>query len=402
MELRHLKYFIVLAEELHFRRAAERIGIAQPPLSKQIRDLELELEVKLFERNQQRVLLTKAGKVFLKEVRLVMTQVDIAVTRVQQAHQGGAAKILIGFSAPAQQVLEKVLAALKNLTPELQISLQELNGLEQLAALRCNRIDLALGYLPDSTLLQRDGLEIKAIQSEKFYLAISEQYPGIAEKKLDQALNVETIEAIAHLDMAQHQSLATGEIEPSSASMKTKHQRKEVEPMRSQSVALGESRAVGEGQENQDQPPTRKFDRLGSLVKDSPHQDQELGESTINPDLVLSIDTLNSTTLILAKEQWGDFAEIRLLEVLNQMNIKPGKIQEVSKMETALSLVAHNLGVTIVNSTFYSFQKSGVCYVGLEESLIRKDIGVIWRKDSGLGSLEEIVSSIKSEILEKA
>jgi DNA-binding transcriptional LysR family regulator len=395
MELRHLKYFIVLAEELHFRRAAERLGIAQPPLSKQIRDLELELAVKLFERNQQRVLLTKAGKVFLKEVRLVMAQVDIAVTRVQQAHQGGVAKILIGFNAPAQQVLEKVLAALQNLTPELQISLQELNGLEQLAALRCNRIDLALGYLPDSTLLQRDGLESKAIQSEKFYLAISEQYPGIAEKKPDQAIT------IANLDMAQHQSLATGEIEPSSASMKTKHQGKEVELMRSKSVALGESRAVGEGQENQDQPPTRKSDQLGSLAKDSSHQDQESGESTIDPKLVLSIDTLNSTTLILAKEQWGDFAEIRILEVLNQMNIKPGKIQEVSKMETALSLVAQNLGVTIVNSAFCSFQKLGVCYVGLQESLIRKDLGIIWRKDSGLRSLEKIVGSIKSEILEK-
>jgi DNA-binding transcriptional LysR family regulator len=328
MELRHLKYFIVLAEELHFRRAAERIGIAQPPLSKQIRDLELELEVKLFERNQQRVLLTKAGKVFLKEVRLVMTQVDIAVTRVQQAHQGGATKISIGFSAPAQQVLEKVLAALKNLTPELQISLQELNGLEQLAALRCDRIDLALGYLPDVTLLQRDGLEIKAIQSEKFYLAVSEQFPI--------------------------------------------------------------------------QPPTRKFDRLGLSTKDSSHQDQELGESIIASDLVLSINTLNSTTLILAKEQWGDFAEIRLMKVLNQMNIKPEKIQEISKMETALSLVAQNLGVTIVNSAFCNFQRSGVCYVGLQESLIRKDIGVIWRKDRGLGSLEEIVGSIKSELWEKA
>jgi DNA-binding transcriptional LysR family regulator len=327
MELRHLKYFIVLAEELHFRRAAERLEIAQPPLSKQIRNLELELEVKLFERNQQRVLLTKAGKVFLKEVRLVMAQVDIAVTRVQQAHQGGAAKISIGFSAPAQQVLEKVLATLKNLTPELQISLQELNGLEQLAALRSNRIDLALGYLPDPTLLQQDGLESKAIQSEKFYLAVSEQYPI--------------------------------------------------------------------------QPPTQKFDRLGSSAKDSSHQDQESRESTINQELVLSIDTLNSTTLILAKEQWGDFAEIRLMEVLNQMNIKPEKIQEVSKMETALSLVAQNLGVTIVNSAFFSFQKLGVCYVGLQESLVRKDIGVIWRKNSGFGGLEEIVNSIKLEILEK-
>ncbi len=328
MELRHLKYFIVLAEELHFRRAAERIGIAQPPLSKQIRDLELELKVKLFERNQQRVLLTKAGKVFLKEVRLVMAQVGTAVTKVQQAHQGGATKISIGFSAPAYQVLEKVLAALKNITPEVQTSLQELNSLEQLAALRSNRIDLALGYLPDSALLQRDGLESKAVQSEKFYLAISEKYP--------------------------------------------------------------------------DQTPIQKFDRLGLTAKDLPHQNQESGELTIAPKVLLSIDTLSSTTLILAKDQWGDFAEIRLLEVLNQINIKPKQIQEVSKMETALSLVAQDLGVTVVNSAFYSFQKSGVCYVDLRESLIRKDIGMIWRKDCGLVSLETIVSSIKSEILEKA
>jgi DNA-binding transcriptional LysR family regulator len=306
-----------------------------------------------------------------------MAQVDIAVTRVQQTHQGGAAKISIGFSAPAQQVLEKVLAALQNLTPELQISLQELNALEQLAALRSNRIDLALGYLPDSTLLQRDGLESKAIQSEKFYLAVSEQYLGIAERKPGAMVTGETI--------------APGERQPSSESVKTKYRRQEVEPML--------SRAVGE---NQDQSPTRKFDRLGSLAKNSLHQNQESGESTIDPKLVLSIDTLNSTTLILPKEQWGDFAEIRLLEVLNQMNIKPGRIQEVSKMETALSLVAQNLGVTIVNSAFCSFQKSGVYYVGLQESLIRKDLGMIWRKDSGLESLEKIASSIKSEILEKA
>ena len=325
MELRHLKYFITLAEELHFRRAAKRLGIAQPPLSKQIRDLELELEVKLFERNQQRVLLTKAGKVFLKEVRLVMTQVDVAVTRVQQAHRGGGAKISIGFSAPAQQVLEKVLTTLQNLTPEVQISLQELTGLEQLTALRSDRIDLALGYLPDLALLQRGGLVTKAIQSEKFYLAVSDQY----------------------------------------------------------------------------QPPTRQFDRSDSVAVDLSPQVDELEKTMINTELAISINMLNTTTLILAKEQWGDFAEIRLLEVLNQINIKPAQIQEVSKMETALSLVAQNLGVTIVNSAYYSFRKMGVCYRGLEESLIRKDIGVIWRKDSGVENLEKIISSIEPEILEK-
>jgi DNA-binding transcriptional LysR family regulator len=373
MELRHLKYFIVLAEELHFRRAAERLGIAQPPLSKQIRDLELELEVKLFERNQQRVLLTKAGKVFLKEVRLVMTQMDIAVTRVQQAHRGRATKVSIGFSAPAQQVLEKVLTALQNLTPELPISLQELNGLEQLAALRSKRIDLALGYLPDLTLLQRDGLETKAIKSEKFYLAVSKHFLGIGavETKPDQAINL-------------------GVSTSSSESVKIKYPKPKVEPIISTAI-----------NKIQDQPPTRKFDQFGLSAKDLQHQVQDLGEAITSPKLVLSLNTLNTSTLILAKEQWGDFAEVRLLEVLNQMNIKPARIQEVSKMETALSLVAQNLGVTIVNSAFCSFQRMGVCYVDLLESLVRKDIGVIWRQDSNFGGLEEIVGLIESETLEK-
>jgi DNA-binding transcriptional LysR family regulator len=327
MELRHLKYFIVLAEELNFRRAAGILGIAQPPLSRQIRDLELELEVKLFERNQQRVLLTKAGKVFLKEVRLVMTQVDMAVTKVQQAHQGGAAKISIGFSAPAQQVLAKVLAALENFTPKLRISLQELNGLEQLTALRNNRIDLALGYLPGSMLLKRDGLESKAIQSEKFYLAVSEQYL--------------------------------------------------------------------------EQIPTEKFDQSGVLTIGSQHRIQGSRRPIKDPNLVLSIETLKTTVLILAKEQWGDFAEIRLLEVLEQINIKPLQIQEVSKMETALSLVAQNFGLTIVNSALCSFQRAGVLYIALQESLVEKDIGMIWRKDSSLEGLEKIIDLIKSESLEK-
>jgi DNA-binding transcriptional LysR family regulator len=366
MELRHLKYFIVLAEELHFRRAAERIGIAQPPLSKQIRDLELELEVKLFERNQQRVLLTKAGKVFLKEVRLVMAQVDIAVTRVQQAHQGGAAKISIGFSAPAQQVLEKVLAALKNFTPELEISLQELTGLEQLTAIKCDRIDLGLGYLPEFRLIQAGDLAVKTIQAEKFYLAVSDQYFA---QNIDQNINGE-------LAISMDISKNIGEMPPQTNKELITQKKAPSPPIKDIELPLSES---------QDNLLNRKNDLV-----ESTHLQRSITETAS-----ISIDILNKSTFILARDQWGDFAEIRLLEVLKRMNVIPKRIQETCTMETALSLVSQNLGITIINSAFCSFEKRGIIYVELVESILEKDLGMIWRANSSLGYLGELADLIK-------
>jgi DNA-binding transcriptional LysR family regulator len=351
MELRHLKYFIVVAEELNFRRAAERLGIAQPPLSKQIRDLELELEAKLFERNQKRVLLTKAGKVFLQEVRLVMAQVDLAVTRTRQAHQGGAAKISIGFSAPAQQLLSKVLETLKNITPELEVSLQELTGAEQLSALKSGRLDLGLGYLPDLMLVDRGGLATKAIQQEKLCLAVPDKYPGIGV----------SIEDEPPLETAQiSQSLLSKKMQP---------------------PPIGES--------------------LGTTKSGLYKAEQEKIDLEKNHEIKLSIDILKTETLILAKEQWGDYAEIRLWEVLQKVAIKPLKIQEVLKMETALSLVAQNRGVTLITSAFKDFRRSGVSYIDLIEPMTELQIGMIWRVDSRLDFLEKLVSLINPETLEK-
>jgi DNA-binding transcriptional LysR family regulator len=362
MELRHLKYFIVLAEELHFRRAAERLGIAQPPLSKQIRDLELELEVKLFERNQQRVLLTKAGKVFLKEVRLVMAQVDIAVIRVQQAHQGGAAKISIGFSTPAQQVLEKVLAALKNFTPELEISLEELTGLEQLTAIKCDRIDLGLGYLPESRLVQAGGLAVKAIQAEKFYLAVSDRCFG---QNIDGglALSIDTSKDIGDMPSQTNKGLVD---------------QKKVASPRIKDIEL----PLSKSQNN-------LFQAKNKLTISTHLQ------RSITKDTSISINRLEESTFILARDQWGNFAEIRMLEVLKRMNVTPKRIQETSTMETALSLVSQNLGVTIINSSFCSFEKQGVIYVELVETITEKDLGIIWRANSSLGYLRDLVDLIK-------
>ena len=97
VELRHLRYFVAVAEELHFSRAAEKLQIAQPPLSQQIRQLERTLGVPLFERNHHFVALTPAGQVFLEEARLILEQVEHALSRVQDAQRGLVGRLDVGY-----------------------------------------------------------------------------------------------------------------------------------------------------------------------------------------------------------------------------------------------------------------------------------------------------------------
>ena len=115
MELRHLHYFITVAEELHFSRAAERLHISQPPLSQQIRDLEEELGVKLFERTKRQVHLTEAGKVFLKRSYLVLAQLEQGIAVTQQIGRGEVGQLSIGFvDSATYTVLPEILRGLYN------------------------------------------------------------------------------------------------------------------------------------------------------------------------------------------------------------------------------------------------------------------------------------------------
>ncbi|RVT91039.1 LysR substrate-binding domain-containing protein [Sphingomonas crocodyli] len=144
MELRHLRYFVGVAEELHFGRAATRLGISQPPLSQQIRALEDELGVALFERTSRRVTLTEAGTLFLTEARRVLDQADHAIDVARRAQRGELGELSVGFSAsvPFNAVVANALSSFREAFPAVRLNLAEMPRGEQLERLREERLDV--------------------------------------------------------------------------------------------------------------------------------------------------------------------------------------------------------------------------------------------------------------------
>jgi DNA-binding transcriptional LysR family regulator len=174
MELRHLRYFVAVAEELNFSRAAQKLHIAQPPLSQQIQDLEIELGVQLFERTKRRVRLTEAGKVFLEEVEKVFAQVDRAIEASHRASRGEIGKLAIAFNSSATySVLPDLLHQFHQQYPEVELILQELTTSQQLDKLQQNQIDVGLLYLPIDT----KELTVISVLKEPLMVALSASHP---------------------------------------------------------------------------------------------------------------------------------------------------------------------------------------------------------------------------------
>ncbi|WP_397475813.1 LysR substrate-binding domain-containing protein [Pusillimonas sp.] len=145
MELRQLRYFTTLAEELNFTRAAERLHISQPPLSAQIAQLEDELGAKLFHRTSRKVELTEAGAAFLRDVRIVQSRLKDATQRVRQIDAGTAGRLEVGLSGshflgPLPQLIGQLAVS----HPNVRVILNEMAPNDQLEALREQRIDLSI------------------------------------------------------------------------------------------------------------------------------------------------------------------------------------------------------------------------------------------------------------------
>lgn len=130
MELRHLRYFIAVAEELHFGRAAEQLGISQPPLSQQIQALEEELGARLFERSNRRVALSAVGRLFLPEARQVLAQLEQAVDVARRAQRGELGELKVGFtaSAPFTSTIPRAIRAFRQACPDVHLNLRELSS----------------------------------------------------------------------------------------------------------------------------------------------------------------------------------------------------------------------------------------------------------------------------------
>ena len=174
MELRHLRYFVTVAEDLHFGRAAERLFIAQPPLSQQIQQLERELGVALLARTSRRVRLTAAGEAFLADARQILARVEGATQTAQRAARGEIGTLSIGFVASATyEVLPDVLHRFRELAPEVQLLLYELNAAEQAQALRGGKINVGFAR----PAIQDAGWVAEPVAREPFVVALPARHP---------------------------------------------------------------------------------------------------------------------------------------------------------------------------------------------------------------------------------
>ena len=144
MELRHLRYFIAVAEEENVTRAAARLNVSQPPLSRQIRDLEEEIGVELFERHGKSVKLTEAGRVFLKQSRTVLSCAANAVKTAQAAVGDGKRELQVGYSPSlAVELLPQMLRVFGKKAPAVRVNLYGMMALDMIAAVREGRLDAA-------------------------------------------------------------------------------------------------------------------------------------------------------------------------------------------------------------------------------------------------------------------
>lgn len=149
MELRHLKYFLAVAEELHFGRAAVRLNISQPPLSQQIQQLEKEIGIQLFERTRRSVHLTDAGRVFQKEAYNVLESLERGISKARLTSRGETSWLSVGFiGSSTYALLPGILREFRQKYPEVDLVLQEIKSSEQNRALQKRQIHISFARFP--------------------------------------------------------------------------------------------------------------------------------------------------------------------------------------------------------------------------------------------------------------
>lgn len=174
MDFRQLRYFLMLAEELHFGRAAEKLFIVQPALTKQIKGLEEDLKVTLFKRNKRKVALTSAGKYFQTEVQQLVDKLDRVKTQTRMVQEGSKGELRIGYVGSCiHTFLPDLLTLLHEQTPHIQTYLNEMTSSSQRIAIENGDLDIAFLRNP----LPNQALGQHLVFSETFSLILPEQHP---------------------------------------------------------------------------------------------------------------------------------------------------------------------------------------------------------------------------------
>ncbi|WP_337269632.1 LysR family transcriptional regulator [Oryzifoliimicrobium ureilyticus] len=176
IELRHLRYAVAVAEERHITRAAERLGLQQPPLSQQIKALEDQLGVTLFHRLSRGVIPTAAGEAFVARARAILTDVDNAVEAARRSSRGEEGRLAIGFtgSAAFHPLVTGVVRELRDRAPLLKLTLEEANSSVAFEALRAGRLDAAfVRALPEAP----EGVSARHLLDEDMLVAFPDSHP---------------------------------------------------------------------------------------------------------------------------------------------------------------------------------------------------------------------------------
>ncbi len=174
MDLRHLKYFIAVAEELNIGRASQRLYISQPHLTRQIQQLEEELNVQLLLRTPKGVELTQAGEMFLKEARNIRSLMEQGIERTKRTSQGKMGRLDIGILGTGiLHAIPQILRQFRDTHPEVKVVLHTMSKAEQVEALQQKRISIGFHRMP----LIIPDIENLLIVNEKLYLAVNEDHP---------------------------------------------------------------------------------------------------------------------------------------------------------------------------------------------------------------------------------
>ncbi|MGE5516021.1 MAG: LysR substrate-binding domain-containing protein [Bacteroidota bacterium] len=187
MELRHLRYFVAVAEERHFGRAAERLRMAQPPLSQQIQAFEAELGARLFDRNRRKVELTAAGTALLAEARDILARAGELGRLARAAAGGEAGRLDIAFtgSVPFTEVMPRILRAFRHRYPDVRVSLREMSTGIQMEAVAEGRLDIGFARPADDNLPA--GVAGRRILREPLVLALPADHPLAGSARLSMA-----------------------------------------------------------------------------------------------------------------------------------------------------------------------------------------------------------------------